>query len=557
MQKPQLILFLLIWSVATLSFAQAPANDDCANAVQVFMDQSVEFTTVGATTDGPNHMACFGDNDSIPADVWFYFVATDSMELAWTNCATANFDSRVAVYLAAPGDCPLSDAQVIDCNDDAGDACTDNTSIVEFEVVPGQTYMLRMGGFWGDGDTIPTTGSGTVLLELAPDRPENDDCEDALPVFLGIDQEFNTETASTDGPDHPDNPCFGFNSLTADKDLWYDFTPNFSGFVEWATCDNVNFDTRLAIYGPNVSCPVTDADLYACNDDGADCENFSSKITFEVEAGQTYKLRVGGWSGESGFGTFDLSEVIPPVPPANDTCDNAEEVFIIERNVADDFNTIFEGTTTDATFINENYIFPICLGNQDGGEFADVWYKFNSLGNETIEVRLNAEDEGGIFYLDLFEACGTMVDTSAISSICLNTFEEEFVVDTLGIFPAEETEYFIRVTTRATSDPTGPFWFQLVADIFTDVEETQLEGFSLFPNPATEQLNTTFSLEKAARVNYQIFNMLGQQVYFEDTGMLAQGEHQHEMNIANLPEGIYLLNITVDEKQKTVKFTKY
>ena len=556
MQRTQLLFFSLFLLSFQFASAQAPANDSCFNAIEVFLDMSVEFTTVGATTDGPLHPNCFGVNDSIPSDVWFYFVATDSAELAWSNCSTADFDSRVAVYLATPGDCPVTDMELIDCNDDAGTACANNTSIVEFDAVPGQTYLLRMGGFLGDGDTTATEGSGTVILELAPDRPENDDCDDAIEVFLGTDQEFSTSTASTDGPDHPGNPCFGFGSLTADNDLWYDFTPEFTGAVQWSTCNTINFDSRLAVYTPGAACPLTDGDLYSCNDDGGGCTGFSSELIFNVEAGQTYKLRLGGFAGESGTGTFDLVEVVPPEPPANDACVDAEEAYIISRDIADEFTVIFEGTTEDGTFVTEDYVFPVCLGNQNGGEFADVWYQFNSLGNETIEVRLNALEVGGIFYLDLFEACGDMVDTSAVTSICMSTFDSDFVIDTFGIFPTEPTDYFIRVSTRLTSDVPGPFWFQLVGDIFTGVEEIDLEGFKFFPNPATDRIRTAFSLEASSRVRYSIFNTIGQQVYAEDTGIQPQGLLNKEIAIDKLPSGVYILNIGVDDKQKTVKFIK-
>ena len=553
MHKPLLSLIFLLCLGFSVS-AQAPANDSCANAIQVMLDEVVDYSTINATTDGPNHMDCFGENDSIPYDVWFYYVADTTAELSWNNCSTADYDSRMAVYLAAPGDCPVGDAQLIECNDDGGSQCANFTSDVEFEVMAGQTYLLRVGGF-GSEDSI-SFGSGTVVLEFAPDRPENDDCDEAIEVFLGTGQQFETTTASTDGPDHPDNPCFGFGSLTADNDIWYTFTPDFTGSVLWSTCDMINFDSRLAVYTPGSACPVEDGDLYACNDDGPGCTGFSSSLIFDVEAGMTYLLRLGGFGGDSGIGTFDLIEIVPPEPPANDMCMAADTSYIISREDADEFNVLFEGNTENGTFVTEDYVFPVCLSNQNGGEFADVWYKFNSLGNTEIEVRLNAVDAGGIFYLDLFESCGQMVDTSTVTSICINTVDNSFAVDTFGILPDVATEYWVRVSTRLTSDAPGPFWFQLVADIVSDVEEAALESFKLFPNPSADYIRTTFGMESSARVRYQVFNTLGQSVMQQDYGLLNQGNQDLQLDVSNLPSGIYILNIDVDEKQKTVKFVK-
>ena len=65
-----------------------------------------------------------------------------------------------------------------------------------------------------------------------------------------------------------------------------------------STCSTAGFDTRLAAYS---SCNGT---LIACNDDTTGCTALTSRMTFNVAAGSSYLIRVGGHVG-GGTGTID------------------------------------------------------------------------------------------------------------------------------------------------------------------------------------------------------------------------------------------------------------
>lgn len=547
---------------APLLFAQVPANDSCQNATPILLDEVLEFSTIEATTDGPEHpdVDCFPiGTDSIHKDVWFIFEATFTGQALFTNCGTADFDSRMAVYV--PGAvCPVTHEDLLVCNDDGNDPSCDDffTSELLFDVTTGASYLIRVGGYSEDG-IVFENGSGTVTISefIAPDGPDNDACEDAIPVSLGAGQAFTTTGALTDGPDHPDNPCFGFGSLTADNDIWYTFTPDFTGTVEWSTCDMINFDSRLAVYNPGAACPFLDEDLYACNDDGSGCPAFSSLLIFDVEAGETYTLRLGGFSGDSGFGSFSLIEIVPPVPPANDSCINAEPVEIISREVADDFEVFYEGSTLNGSFDTELFDFPVCLANQNGGEFSTIWYTFNNLGNTEVELRFNPTTEEAEFYVDLYEACQVMADTSVILSTCFeSTLEAPFILDTIGILPDVPTQYYLRITTRLTNQIPGEFFFQLVGDITSSVQETALSSFAYYPNPASSSIETSFSLKENAHIDIQVLNPFGQQISAQSLGQLGAGSHRVPIDITQLPPGLYLLNMVINDQFKTVKFVK-
>lgn len=550
-----LLLFGLLFG-GTLSLFAQPPSDTCSNAIVVSLDEVVNFTTIAATTDGPTHEVCFGTmNDSIPHDIWYTFTAGFTGEAIWSNCSTADFDSRIAVYM--PGaSCPPTDADILDCNDD-GPGCAASTSELIFLVNSGETYLLRMGGYAGD-DGIVTEGSGTFVITEATGGPANNFCANAVPLSLGSQQSFTTAGATTDGPDHPDNPCFGFGSITADNDIWFTFTPDYTGFAEWSACSTINFDSRLAVYNPGSPCPPADGDLMSCNDDGPDCENFSSLLIFEVTEGETYLLRLGGYNGESGLGTFDLNSIIPADPPANDLCADAEVVNIITAEVAADFEGVNNGTTVAATFDPEDFIFPQCVGNPQG-EAVDVWYQVNTLGNDTLDLRFFVDNDNpaSAFYMDVFQACDAVVDTNIISGSCFfvdeasGNFGSSLVT---GLPDGEDIVLYIRITTHITFNSTGGFFFQVVGSVVTGINNPNFaKDLSFAPNPASDKGFVQFQLEEDAEIETSIFNLLGQKMLSTNQGNLASGQHKIPVDVSSLNPGLYLLQINSGNQRQSLK----
>ncbi|MCB9304009.1 MAG: T9SS type A sorting domain-containing protein [Lewinellaceae bacterium] len=554
MKKCLLSIFAVVLALGL--YAQ-PANDNCADAEAVNIG-TTSFSTIGANTDGPAHpnncTSTGSTPDSTYADIWYTFTPDFTGIAKWSLCGTADFDTKIVVY--TPGSaCPPADEDLLACSEDGSSACG-VTSEVTFDVTAGETYLLRLGGY-GDGSP-GESGSGTFTIEEVISTIPNDFCQNAEPIGLVEDYSFSTIGAITDGPDHPNNPCFGFGSITADADIWYSFTPDFSGFVEWSTCNTASLDSRLAVYGPNASCPVTDADLYSCNDDGQGCMGYTSLLNFEVEAGNTYLLRLGGYSGEQGQGTFSLREIVPPVPPANDLCSATESAYVISFEQADLLEVFFEGTTVNGTFDDETFLYPECLTNQNGGEFSDVWYSFNTLGNTELELRLAATTTGSIFYADLYLNCTEQADTILYPGSCVaTTADETFVTTTITGLPADSTEMLVHITTRLTSDPPGEFFFQIVGSIFVDAKEiNRVERLSVFPNPTNGGLTTSFSLLEAAAVNTTIYNILGEAVNSRQYGLLPAGAQTLTTDVTTLPSGVYLLKLEAGGSARSVKFIK-
>jgi len=133
-------------------------------------------------------------------------------------------------------------------------------------------------------------------------RPANDECPDALPVESGATP-FDSAGATTDGPDEPTR-CDYSGNTQVDADVWFCHEAACTGDLTVSLCES-NYDTKMAVY-PGCTCPTREAAI-ACNDDWCGASGLQSEITIPVTAGQSYLIRVGGYSGSTGSGTLSIT----------------------------------------------------------------------------------------------------------------------------------------------------------------------------------------------------------------------------------------------------------
>jgi hypothetical protein len=150
--------------------------------------------------------------------------------------------------------------------------------------------------------TCADTANGMAQC-LAP--PDNDDCSDAFPLVAGTTP-LSNDSATSDGPGLPVE-CDEGNGLGFGADVWFDYTASDCGMISVSTCNTADFDTRMSVYS-GCDCPTSNDRLIGCNDDVLDCDLFTGTLEFAVEAGECYKIRVGGFNGVSGTGTLEVTE---------------------------------------------------------------------------------------------------------------------------------------------------------------------------------------------------------------------------------------------------------
>ncbi len=68
--------------------------------------------------------------------------------------------------------------------------------------------------------------------------------------------------------------------------------------------------------------------------------------------------------------------------------------------------------------------------------------------------------------------------------------------------------------------------------------------FQLYPNPANEQINISFTLTETKKIKVSILNVLGQTAYDNEIETYSEGEHTITINSNGIPAGMYFIKIT-------------
>lgn len=78
---------------------------------------------------------------------------------------------------------------------------------------------------------------------------------------------------------------------------------------------------------------------------------------------------------------------------------------------------------------------------------------------------------------------------------------------------------------------------------------------TLYPNPATDAVNLTYSLKNATTVSFEVFNVIGQSVQTVRPSELAQGDYRTTINTTELKNGVYF--VAVKDGNKVVNTLKF
>ena len=112
---------------------------------------------------------------------------------------------------------------------------------------------------------------------------------------------FSTLLSNTDGPTESPEACGAFSDGIG-SDVWFSYAASCEGEVTVSLCDSADFDTRLEIWEGGC-----DGVLIACNDDGDECDDYTSRVDFPGVCGSEYLIRVAGYDGASGTGELTIS----------------------------------------------------------------------------------------------------------------------------------------------------------------------------------------------------------------------------------------------------------
>jgi hypothetical protein len=238
-------------------------------------------------------------------------------------------------------------------------------------------------------DVIVSWGPCPATCDSPMGAPANDCCADAT-VVNGLNQigdsvtlAFDTTNAGTDGPEDPDNPC---GSAGPDpqvwKDVWYRVTAPADGQLIASNCLQGSFDSKIAGY-LGADCGSLLENVIECNEDcNEDDVNFTSRLVMDVAQGQTYTIRLGGFSADqtegmagNGPGSITFTMAGAVLPPVNDACSAPVPIGAVSTP----FNTT--GATTDG-LAHASCNFPF----GDDQTYHDIWFTYTTPQAGTLQV---------------------------------------------------------------------------------------------------------------------------------------------------------------------------
>jgi len=362
-------LLLSLGTLALCGDLHAQGADACDLAQVIAGVGLFDFDNTAATQDGAGNPLCleFG-TDQIDRDVWFAWTPASSGGYLVRTCNVAPIDTKIAIYDGSS--CAAS--IMLDCNDDT---CSLQSRVQADGLVGGSTYLIRIGSF-------PGAAGGAGQFEIvAVGAPANDACANATSIAGNGLFEFDNTFATTDGP--PDPLCFQFGTSQVESDVWYRWICPADGGYRITTCDLTSVDTRIALYDGQ---DCTTSSVLDCNDDadGGACGLQSEVFGSNLVAGDAYLIRIGTFPGSpSGSGQFEVAPAMPPGPPPNDDCANAQALPDCGQFAFDNTLATTDGLSHGA-----------CSAFGANQIAHDVWYTFTATTSGTYEFSLCSTGSG-------------------------------------------------------------------------------------------------------------------------------------------------------------------
>jgi hypothetical protein len=111
--------------------------------------------------------------------------------------------------------------------------------------------------------------------------------------------------------------------------------------------------------------------------------------------------------------------------------------------------------------------------------------------------------------------------------------------------------YLQAVYDEGNSDLVGPVF----ADINVGIGEINEKGFSVYPNPVTDNSSINFTLKQKSEVAVTVYNMVGVRVLEIPAQDLSAGKQTINLSSSELMDGVYFVNLTINGQSITKKIS--
>jgi hypothetical protein len=133
--------------------------------------------------------------------------------------------------------------------------------------------------------------------------PINDNCANAIAVNTCPFTDTQDTSGATDEVNEPQSTC-----TVQSNSVWYTYTTAANTAVITVSTCNSSVDTAIMVWQVPTATPCNFASFIAvgCNDDFCG-DGFQSTVQFTANPNTTYKIQVGGFDGETGSVTTNIS----------------------------------------------------------------------------------------------------------------------------------------------------------------------------------------------------------------------------------------------------------
>lgn len=182
------------------------------------------------------------------------------------------------------------------------------------------------------------------------------------------------------------------------------------------------------------------------------------------------------------------------------------------------------------------------------GEVATIKLDLCNESNEsrTYLVGLGGQNPGGA----TVKLGGNIISANPYAvPIGPNTCAEDYVLTIqrnpgIDAYPNLEIEMYPECDGSISSSVFVSVYFGTTSAV---QEQSPVTLLSVFPNPTSGELTADFNLEEAADVRFELYDMVGSRVVIAAEENYVSGPHRKEMNVDQVPSGIYQLAIKTNQ----------
>ncbi len=216
------------------------------------------------------------------------------------------------------------------------------------------------------------------------------------------------------------------------------------------------------------------------------------------------------------------------------------------------FYGIAAGETVDMLFHKLD-----CSNNTGYGIKFDYAYAQYSSENDRLQVQYS--DDCGATWNTVWDKAGSTLKTTApVSSGNFFPKANEWASATIDL-SAIDGKSGVIIAFKGTSDYGNNLYIDNIniynsttVGIKTTAANTSV---NIYPNPAKNQFNLAIDLAENSTVSYSIMNSMGQTVKSFDLGNLSAGSQLQKINISDLAQGLYMVQININGTITTKKLT--